>query len=99
MQPVTLIWIYIVLLVAGGVYGFVKAGSKPSLIASLAFGVLLTLAALGYLGTPYAADLLLVVLVIVFSRRFQKTKKLMPAGVMTLLTLSVLALRGIMFLS
>ena len=31
----TILWIYIVLLVAGGLMGFLKAGSKMSLIAGV----------------------------------------------------------------
>jgi len=35
----TILWIYIVLLVAGGVMGLVKGRSRISLIASVAFAV------------------------------------------------------------
>ena len=34
MNPHTVLWIYIVLLLVGGLIGFLKAGSKVSLITS-----------------------------------------------------------------
>lgn len=87
------LWIYIVLLVAGGSIGFLKAGSKISLITSAAFGLVLTLFALGWLRPAFVADMLLVVLVCVFAARFAKGKKFMPAGLMAVLTLVALLLR------
>ncbi len=98
MKPETLLWIYSVLLLAGGIFGFVKAKSTVSLVMSVVFAALLIVAALGYLGSPFVADLILVVLVVVFARRFQKTRKLMPAGILTLLTIAVLLIRAMMLL-
>ena len=43
MNPQTVLWIYIILLVIGGLIGFLKAGSKASLIASVSFAALLSL--------------------------------------------------------
>ena len=48
-----ILWIYIVLLVAGGLVGFLKAGSKMSLIMSLAFAAPLALCALRILNVAY----------------------------------------------
>ena len=53
MTPNTVLWIYIVLLVAGGLMGFLKAKSKISLIMSLAFATPLALCALGFIRVAY----------------------------------------------
>ena len=42
MNPTTVLWTYIVLLVAGGLVGFLKAGSKASLITSVSFAAAYT---------------------------------------------------------
>jgi uncharacterized membrane protein (UPF0136 family) len=91
------LWVYIVLLVAGGLIGFLKAGSKPSLIASVVFAAALTLCALNLIFRPYVADLLLAALLLVFGLRLSKTRKFMPAGFMLALTIVVLALRQLKF--
>lgn len=98
MKPETILWLYLVVLLAGGVVGLVKGKSKISLIMSLVFGALLVLAALGHLGSVFAGDVILVVLTVVFARRFQKTRKFMPAGIMTLLTIAALLVRAMMLL-
>jgi uncharacterized membrane protein (UPF0136 family) len=89
----TVLWVYIVLLVAGGCAGYFKAKSKASLVASLAFAVALSLCALDVIFQDYVADLLLLGLLVVFGIRLVKTKKFMPAGLMLGLTLVALALR------
>ena len=97
MTPLTILWIYIVLLVVGGLIGFVKAKSKISLYMSLGFAIALSLCALGIL--PRAScvtDGLLALLLIVFGMRFAKIKKFMPAGMMLLLTILALALQHLL---
>ncbi|MCC7376786.1 MAG: TMEM14 family protein [Verrucomicrobiales bacterium] len=96
MKPVAILWIYIVLLLVGGIFGYVKAKSTISLVMSLVFAALLAAAAMGWLGWAYAGDALLIALVIVFAKRFQKTRKLMPAGVMTLVTIAAILVRLMM---
>ena len=95
MNPDAILWGYIVLLVIGGVAGFLKARSKASLIASLVFATLLSLSALGYLGPPYVADIILLVLLLFFAGRFSKSKKLIPGGVLVVLTIAALLLRNV----
>ena len=96
MTPTTVLWIYIVLLVAGGLMGFVKAGSKMSLITSLFFAILLSLCAAGTINEPIVADVLLMVLIVFFGMRFAKKKKFMPGGLMCILSVSTLALRHLL---
>lgn len=92
-----ILWIYIVLLVVGGLIGFFKAKSKVSLIMSVTFAALLVLCALGIIFQPYVADILLAALLIVFALRLGKTKKFMPSGMMLILTLAALVLRHVRF--
>ena len=88
-----ILWIYIALLVAGGLVGFLKANSKMSLIMSVAFAVPLALSIV--LRWPPLLGLgLLGFLSLFFGMRFMKRKKLMPAGLMTVLSLVALGLRS-----
>ena len=91
------LWIYIVLLVIGGLIGFLKAKSKVSLIMSVSFAALLALCAAGIVFQYYVADILLAALLVVFGMRLTKTKKFMPAGMMLALTLAALVLRHVNF--
>jgi len=98
---ITVLWIYIVLLVSGGIMGFLKAKSQVSLIMSVACAVLLIVAAIrGLLSVNVAsglADLVMAALLVVFTIRLAKTKKFMPAGMMLVVTVAALALRHIRF--
>jgi uncharacterized membrane protein (UPF0136 family) len=91
----TILWIYIVLLVVGGLMGFLKAKSKVSLIMSVTFAALLALCAVGAVFKPYMADIFLAALLVVFAIRLSKTKKFMPSGLMLILTVIALVLRHI----
>ena len=66
MHPtaIFILWTYTTLLVAGGAFGFIKAGSKASLIASIISAIPL----------------------VVFVKRFAKTRAWMPAGMLILLS-------------
>jgi len=97
MRASLVLWIYIVLLVVGGLIGFLKAGSKVSLIMSVVFAALLSLCATRVIFQPYVADILLAALLVVFGMRLAKTKKFMPSGLMLILTVAALALRHIQF--
>ena len=89
------LWVYIVLLVVGGLVGFFKAKSQVSLIMSVGFAAALALCAAGIIFKAYVADILLAILLVVFGIRLTKTKKFMPAGMMLVITLLALALRHI----
>lgn len=95
MTPGKVLWIYIVLLVIGGLIGFFKAKSKVSLILSVAFAAALSLCAADIIFKAYVADILLAALLVVFGMRLAKTKKFMPSGLMLVVTLVALALRHI----
>jgi uncharacterized membrane protein (UPF0136 family) len=96
----TVLWIYIVLLLVGGLIGFLKANSKVSLITSAVFAAVLVLTQTGIFDPRVARNLvnvLLAVLLVVFAIRLAKTKKFMPSGLMLVLTILVLALRNLKF--
>ena len=87
----TILWVYTALLVVGGLIGFLKAGSKASIIASVAFAIPLALCAAGIINVPRVADVTLGFLVVFFGMRFSKSKKFMPSGMMAVLSLIALA--------
>ena len=97
----TILWIYIVLLVVGGLVGFLKANSKVSLCMSCGFAAALVLCAVpNFLDVKFRAGLaniLMATLLVVFAIRLTKTKKFMPAGLMLVATVAALALRNIKF--
>jgi uncharacterized membrane protein (UPF0136 family) len=85
------LWVYIALLELGGIIGFVKAGSRASLIASTIFSAILILFALNIL--PFMHHVWVVgFLIIFFGMRFVKSKKMMPNGMMAILSLIELIL-------
>jgi uncharacterized membrane protein (UPF0136 family) len=88
-------WCYIVLLLAGGLIGFFKAGSKVSLTTSAVAAGLLILTHIGIFEPSFGrklADIIMVVLLIVFAVRLTKTKKFIPSGMMLVFTGIVLVL-------
>jgi uncharacterized membrane protein (UPF0136 family) len=95
----TVLWIYIVLLLVGGLLGFFKANSKASLISSAVFAALLVLMAMpGVFERKFALEvtnILLAALLVVFAIRLAKTRKFMPSGLMLVLTVVTLALRNL----
>jgi len=97
MNSSTVLWIYIVLLLIGGLIGFLKAGSRISLITSAVSAALLVITTIpGLFGPRFGhglADVILAVLLVVFAIRLTKTKKFMPSGLMLVLTLAALACR------
>jgi uncharacterized membrane protein (UPF0136 family) len=97
MKPENVLWVYIVLLIIGGLIGYLKAKSKVSLIMSAAFAAALSLCAAGIVFKDYMAEILLSVLIVVFAIRVVKTKKFMPGGLMLVITILALALRHVTF--
>ncbi|MDB5349101.1 MAG: hypothetical protein JWN86_348 [Planctomycetota bacterium] len=89
--------VYAVLLGVGGLIGFLKAGSRPSLIAGLSSAAIamlsLGLTWLGGLG--FWLGLILAVLMTgTFAVRFRKTGKFMPSGMLAVMSLVMIGLMG-----
>lgn len=89
MNGPVILWIYIVLLIVGGMVGLLKAGSKASLIASVLCAVPLILCNIGVIRFQWSTWILLALLVM-FAFRVAKSKKMMPNGMLVLLTLATL---------
>ncbi|KJH70451.1 TMEM14 family protein [Aliterella atlantica] len=87
---------YGILAVVGGIIGYVQAQSKASLISGSISGILLIIAGILQLQGQSAglilATVITAVLVIVFGIRLTKTRKFMPAGLMSVLGLVALGL-------
>ena len=92
---VKVLWVYIILLLVGGLIGFFKGKSKVSLITSAVFAALLILTTLRGVFQPgfalLVANVTLVVLLLVFALRLGKTRKFMPSGLILVATVAVLA--------
>jgi uncharacterized membrane protein (UPF0136 family) len=101
LNATLILWIYIVLLFVGGLIGFLKAGSKISLITSACFAGILILCNVGLIFQPDMANILktavLVFLMVFFAFRLTKTKKFMPSGLMAVLSLVTLVLLHVHF--
>ena len=95
MRPMTadqiILLIYCILLEAGGAMGFIKAGSKASVIASTIFAVIIFLFIFDVLPIAYVWTVL-AFLILFFGMRFAKGKKFMPNGMMLILTIVTLVL-------
>jgi uncharacterized membrane protein (UPF0136 family) len=88
-------WSYVLLLLAGGLIGFFTARSKVSLVTSAISAALLILTRIGIFEPSSGrklADIIMVVLLVIFAMRLAKSKKFMPSGLMLVLTVLVLAM-------
>jgi uncharacterized membrane protein (UPF0136 family) len=84
--------IYAILLAAGGVMGFVKANSRPSLIGGLS-SALVVLGALGLAAAGFPSGYILGAIIAIgmlqfFAKRFAKNRKFMPGGLMAIVSLA-----------
>jgi len=81
-------FIYAVLSIVGGIIGYKQAGSTQSMISGIIAGILLIIGGIALIhGQPWGAWLAIAVtllLVIVFIFRLVKTRRFMPAGLMTI---------------
>lgn len=97
MKSVYILWLYIVLLVIGGLIGFLKAKSKVSLYVSVGFAAALSICAAGLIPARYGvSDWLLAALLLTFAYRLVKTKKFMPSGLLLILTILTMALEHLL---
>jgi uncharacterized membrane protein (UPF0136 family) len=96
---IILILLYATIVFAGGLIGYLKAGSKPSLIAGVVSAALLAGSAWMSWGNEVRALLIAAgiaaLLSVVFLMRFLKTRSFMPAGMMLLVSLVATAYFGL----
>lgn len=92
---------YGILALAGGIFGYVKVKSKPSLISGTVSGILLLAAAIMQAmqvsGGLVFAIAVTAALVVVFTIRLVKTRKFMPAGLMLIAGIVTLVVMGTQF--
>jgi uncharacterized membrane protein (UPF0136 family) len=89
--PVLLLYIYGVLLIVGGVMGYVKAQSIPSLVAGGICGFIALFLGYRYAWhfAPHVAFLLALVLIFLMGRRYLRTRQAMPALLIVVLSVIV----------
>lgn len=87
---------YALLVFLGGIFGYVKAGSTASLIMGVAFAVALSTSAFAMFNEKKigftTAIITTLILAAFFLYRFAISFNFMPAGLMSLLSLAVLAI-------
>ena len=99
----TIFVIYAVLMLLGGIFGFVKAGSKASLIMGIISGILI-FAGVALLGQgQYAAGRAVLTFTSfflsgIFGLRLFRTRKFMPSGMLLVLSLIASALSVRLFI-
>ena len=93
------LWVYIVLLLIGGLIGFFKGRSKISLITSAVFAAILVVTRLPGVFQPLfarnLANVIMALLLVVFAVRLGKTKKFVPSGLMLVVTVAALVLQNV----
>jgi len=86
-----LLYIYGALLILGGLMGYIKARSVPSLVAGLVCGFIALFMGYRYVWhwAPHVAFILALVLIFLMGRRYLNTRKAMPALLIVVLSVIV----------
>ena len=93
------IWVYGVLMILGGIIGFVRVHSRASLLSGGGLG--LGLLACGYgvwRGTANSLVVAVVIaalLLVLFAIRYAKTRRFMPAGMLAIMSLAAVVVFGV----
>lgn len=99
MNADTILYVYGAIVLLGGMIGYATAKSTPSLIAGVGSGVVLL--ACGYLLSSgndlglYLGLAMAVALTVFFTMRFIRTRKVMPALVMSLASIAAAVLLAV----
>ncbi len=90
----TIVFVYGLLIILGGIIGYVKGGSHFSVISGSLFGIALLVCAYliskKHLVAQYVALGLTFLLDGIFTYRFAKTLSFFPAGFLSLISLAIL---------
>ncbi len=93
------IWVYGVIMILGGIMGFVKVGSKASLISGVGMGLALLACGYGVSQGSYdslvVAEVIAALLVVLFAIRYAKTRRFMPGGMLAVLSLVAVVTFGL----
>jgi uncharacterized membrane protein (UPF0136 family) len=85
------VWVYGVIMILGGIAGFVRVGSKASLISGVGFGLVLLVCGFEVWRNSQtgllAAVVIALLLVVLFAIRYAKKQRFMPAGMLAILSL------------
>jgi uncharacterized membrane protein (UPF0136 family) len=90
--------VYGAIMILGGIAGYVKVGSKASLLSGVGMG--LALLACGYgvwRGSEHSlvvAEVIALLLVVLFAVRYAKSRRFMPAGMLAILSLVAVIMFG-----
>jgi len=92
------IWVYGMLMMIGGIVGYLKVGSKASLLSGVGLGLALLASGYGVWNgsrqSLVAAVVIAALLIALFAMRLTKTKRFMPAGVLAILSLVAVIVFG-----
>jgi uncharacterized membrane protein (UPF0136 family) len=92
------IWVYGIIMMLGGVVGYVKVHSKASLIAGVGMGLGLLASGFGvWRGSEdslIVAEVIAALLLVIFAIRLAKTKRFMPAGMLAFISLAAVVIFG-----
>lgn len=91
-----LLLVFAAVLLAGGMMGWVRAKSVPSVVSAAVFALVLVLVGSGAVRVPWLAEITLALLASVMGVRWAKSKKFMPAGLIAVLAAVVLALQFVL---
>lgn len=87
-------FLYALVVLAGGITGYTKAGSLSSLVMGIGFSLLLFFSAAGQYKRNtqayYSGLILTIILTLFFAWRFTQTFAFMPSGLMVIISLLVL---------
>ena len=92
------VWVYGAIMILGGIMGYMKVGSKASLLSGVGMGLALLASGLGvWQGSRdslVVAAMIAALLVAIFAIRLVKTRRFMPAGVLAILSLAAVVIFG-----
>lgn len=92
------IWVYGTIMILGGVMGFVKVGSKASLLAGVGMGIALLASGFGVwrgsASSLIVAEVIAALLMVLFAVRLAKTRRFMPAGMLAVLSVVAVVIFG-----
>lgn len=92
------IWVYGAIIILGGVMGFVKVGSKASLLAGVGMGMALLASGFGVwrgsANSLVVTEVIAALLLVLFAVRLAKTRRFMPAGMLAILSVVAVVIFG-----